>query len=87
MAITEFSVIPVGSRVKVRRGRFPMDPVLDGRVGTVVENSQYTAHQVTVTLDGEPDIRVFSPGELEVVEGRAALPADQAAARKRLARP
>lgn len=87
MSITEFSLIPVGARVKVRRGRFPMDPALDGRVGTVVSNSQYTAHQVTVTLDGDPEIRVFAPDELEVVEGPAALPPDHAEARKRLARP
>lgn len=87
MAITEFSLIPVGARVKVRRGRFPMDPGLDGQVGTVVSNSQYTAHQVTVTLDGDPEIRVFAPGELEVVDGPAALPPDHEEARKRLARP
>ncbi len=87
MAITEFSVIPMGSRVKVRRGRFPMDPKLIGREGLVVENSQYYPQKVSVTLDGEDDIRVFAPGELEVVDGPPSLTADQAEARKRLARP
>ena len=87
MAITEYSLIPVGSRVEIRRGRFPMDPGLLGRTGTVVENSQYYAHKVSVTLDGEGEIRTFAPGELEVVEGRAALPPDHEEARKRLARP
>lgn len=87
MAITEFSLIPVGARVQIRRGRFPMDPRLIGRTGTVVENSQYTPHQVSVTLDGEAEIRVFNPGEVEVVEGPAALPPDHEEARKRLARP
>lgn len=87
MAITEFSIIPVGSRVKVRRGRFPMDPGLIGRSGLVVENSQYEAHKVAVTLDGESVIRAFAPSELEVVETVAALPPDHEEARKRLARP
>lgn len=87
MAITEFSVIPVGRRVKVRRGRFPMDPQLIGRVGAVVENSQYDPHKVAVVLDGEAEIRTFAPGELDVVEGAAALPPDHDEARKRLARP
>ena len=87
MAITEFSLIPVGARVKVRRGRFPMDPGLLGRTGTVVENSQYYAHKVSVTLDGDPEVRVFAPGELETLEGPAALPPDHQEARKRLSRP
>lgn len=87
MAITEFSVLPVGSRVRVRRGRFPMDPGLNGRLGTVVESTPYEPHKINVTLDGESEIRAFAPSELEVVEGREALPQDHAAARKRLARP
>lgn len=87
MAITEFSILPVGARVRVRRGRFPIDPRLPGRTGTVVINSPYRAKEVGVVLDGESDVRVFSPGELEVVEGEAALPPDHAAARKRLSRP
>lgn len=87
MAITEFSILPIGARVRVRRGRFPIDPRLVGRTGTVVMNSQYRAKEVGVVLDDEPDIRVFSPGELEALEGQAALPPDHAEARKRLARP
>ncbi|HSH45609.1 MAG TPA: hypothetical protein VK966_07120 [Longimicrobiales bacterium] len=87
MAITEFSILPVGARVRVRRGRFPIDPQLPGRVGTVVINSQYRAKEVGVVLDGESEMRMFSPGELEAVEGMPPLPSDQAAARKRLARP
>lgn len=87
MAITEFSLIPVGARVKVRRGRYPLDPSLVGRAGTVVEASQYYAHKVSVTLDGESEIRVFAPGELEGTEAPAALPPDHREARKRLARP
>ncbi|HUG42548.1 MAG TPA: hypothetical protein VMM12_18940 [Longimicrobiales bacterium] len=87
MAITEFSLIPSGARVRVRRGRFPMGPSLVGRVGTVLENSPYDAQRVSVTLDGETEIRAFAPGELELVDGPSALPRDQQEARKRLARP
>lgn len=87
MAITEFSIIPTGARVKVRRGRFPMDPALIGRTGLVVESSQYDAHRIAVTLDGEVETRAFAPGELEIVAAPAALPPDHAEARKRLARP
>ncbi len=87
MAITERSVIPVGSRVEVTRGRFPADPRLVGRKGMVVENSQYFPHKVEVQLDGDPEIRTFAPGELLVASSPDALPPDEAAARKRLSRP
>lgn len=87
MAITERSIIPTGSRVEVTRGRFPSDPSLVGRKGTVVVNSQYYPQKVEVQLDGDPEIRAFAPEELLVAETPAALPADEAAARKRLARP
>lgn len=87
MAVTEFSVLQVGSRVRVRRGAFPGDPSLMGRLGTVVESSQYYPQRVGVSLDGEPEIRAFSPSELEIVKGPEALPPDVQAARKRLVRP
>lgn len=87
MAITEFSVLPHGTRVRVKRGPFPADAALLGRAGTVVEHSQYYPTKIEVTLDGEARIRTFAPGELDVVEGPEAIPPDQEAARKRLARP
>jgi hypothetical protein len=87
MAITELSVLPHGTRVKVKRGPFPADPALVGRTGMVVEHSTYYPHKVGVTLDGDPRIRTFAPTELEVLEGPEALPADREAAKKRLARP
>jgi hypothetical protein len=87
MAITESSIIQPGTRVAVRRGPFPSDPALIGRRGSVVLNSQYDPHKVEVSLDGDPDIRTFAPSELELLDGPEALPGDQAAARKRLARP
>jgi hypothetical protein len=87
MAITESSILQAGTRVRLRRGRFPTDPELVGREGVVVFNSQYAANRVDVALDGDPAIRTFPPEELEVLDERAALPADQRAARKRLSRP
>ncbi len=87
MAITELSVLPQGTRVKVIRGPFPADPELVGRSGTVVAHSTYYPHKVEVTLDGDPEVRAFGPVELEVLEGPAAIPADREAAKKRLVRP
>lgn len=87
MSITESSIIQPGSRVEVARGRYPADPAQVGRQGTVVANSQYFPNKVEVQLDGEPQIRTFAPDELFVADSPATLPPDQAAARKRLARP
>jgi hypothetical protein len=87
MAITESSIIQPGTRVRLRRGRFPTDPALVGREGVVVFSSQYEANRVDVALDGDAEIQTFPPEELEVLSDPEALPADQRAARKRLARP
>ena len=87
MAITELSVLPHGTRIRIKRGPFPSDPALVGQAGTVVEHSTYFPHKVGVTLDGDPQIHTFAPGELEIVEGPDALPADRETARKRLSRP
>jgi hypothetical protein len=40
-----------------------------------------------VALDGDPEIRVFAPAELELLTEPELLPADHQAARKRLSRP
>jgi hypothetical protein len=88
MAITESSIIQPGTRVAIRRGTYPADPALVGRRGTVVLNSQYDPRTVEVALDDDPDIRTFAASEIELLEpGLDSLPGDQAAARKRLARP
>lgn len=87
MSITEFSVLPRGTRVKIRRGRFPTDPALVGHEGLVVEHSPYYPHKIEVSLDGDPMIHTFAPDEVDVVSAPAALPSDKAAAKKRLARP
>lgn len=87
MSITELSVLPHGTRVKVRRGQFPTDPALVGQTGVVVEHSPYYPHKISVSLDGNPRIHTFAPDEVELVSAPAAVPAAQADAKKRLARP
>lgn len=87
MSITELSVLPHGTRIEVKRGRFPADPELVGRTGVVVEHSQYFPHKVSVSLDGDPEIHTFAPDEVDLVSAPAALPEDKAEAKKRLARP
>lgn len=87
MSITESSIVQPGTRVKVIRGPYPSDPGLVGKLGTVVESSQYYPNKLDVSLDGDPEIRTFAPAELEIVNGPDALPPDVEAARNRLARP
>lgn len=62
------AVHPQGSRVKVRRGRLPMDPTLVGRTGTVVELSAYRWRRYGIVLDGEDEVREFKEDELDRVE-------------------
>lgn len=87
MAVTELSVLPHGTRVRIQRGEFPADAAVVGRTGTVVEHSQYFPNKVDVTLDGEATIRAFAPAELEVVDGPEAIPPDREAGKRRLVRP
>ena len=78
--------IPLGARVRVRRGLAPADPALLGRTGTVVEASEYTQARYGVALDGESQIRVFGVGELEVVDFEP-LPPERQEAKQRRALP
>ncbi len=80
------TIIPLGARVRVRRGIVPADPALLGRTGTVVEASEYTQARYGVALDGEAQIRVFGLGELEIVEYEP-LPPERQQARQRRALP
>ncbi|HSR41821.1 MAG TPA: hypothetical protein VLL48_06610 [Longimicrobiales bacterium] len=61
-------IFPQGTRVRVGRGRFPMDPALVGRTGLVVQVDDYRPERFGVVLDGEEEIRDFARDELEVVE-------------------
>lgn len=57
-----------GTRVRVRRGVFPMDPALVGRVGVVLETDDYRPKHYGVQLDGESQVRDFTEDELEPLE-------------------
>lgn len=87
MAITELSVLPHGTRVRIVRGPLPSDPSLVGREGAVIEHSVYFPNKVNVTLDGETEIRTFAPVELEVVGGPDSMPIERSTAKNRLVRP
>lgn len=87
MAITELSVLPHGTRVRIIRGPLPSDPALVGREGVVIDHSVYYPNKVSVGLDGEPEVRTFAPVELEVVGGPDSMPLDKSTAKNRLVRP
>lgn len=87
MSITELSVLPHGTRVRIQRSALPSAPHLVGRMGTVVEHSVYFPRKVAVELDGDAEIRTFAPVELEIVDGPEAIPLDRETAKKRLSRP
>jgi hypothetical protein len=63
----KISIYPVGTRVRVRRGRFPMDEKLIGRSGLVLRHDRSVADKVAVQLDGEERLRTFMDEELEAV--------------------
>ncbi len=78
-----FAPLPAGTRVQVRRGTRPIDPVMIGRTGIVVESDHYRPDRLGVVLDGEGKVRVFAPGELEVTRAVPLPPEVQAAWRLR----
>ena len=56
---------PMGTRVRVKRGGFPIDPGLIAREGLVVFLDDYRPGRYGVVLDGERDRRDFAEDELE----------------------
>ena len=58
-----------GTRIRVRRGQFPMDPQLIGRTGLIVETDDYRPQRYGVVLDEETEVREFNEDEIEPVEG------------------
>ena len=58
-------IYPPGTRVRVRRGEFPMDPSVVGRTGLVVEVDDYRPKHYAVILDGETALRDLLENELE----------------------
>lgn len=77
------AVLPEGTRVRIRRGGYPVDPSLVGQTGTVVDSSVYHPHSYAVMLDGERRQRVFAPAELEQAEERVLEPDREEAKRRR----
>ena len=53
-----------GTRVKVQRGRFPMDSTLIGRTGLIVATDDYRPQRFGVVLDEETQARDFHEDEL-----------------------
>jgi hypothetical protein len=69
---------PQGARVVLRRGRYPLDPGLEGREGTVILLHPTSKDRYGVQLDGESAIRSFDESELEVT-ARGRTPGDAGA--------
>jgi hypothetical protein len=65
--MVKIQIHPQGSRVKIRKGHFPLDPPLEGRTGTVIQLRRYGGSKYGVQLDGETRIRVFAEDELEAM--------------------
>ncbi|MGH7443930.1 MAG: hypothetical protein ACREKM_03595 [Longimicrobiales bacterium] len=79
MAIPFAPLLP-GTRVRIRHGDVPLDPALVGRTGIVTVADDYHAARLGVVLDGEAEVRMFRPGELEVTRA-VPLPPERVAAR------
>jgi hypothetical protein len=59
---------PEGTRVKIKRGSFPMSGDLLGKTGVVVELNDYRPGRYGVVLDGESRVRDFAEDELEPIQ-------------------
>ena len=60
--------IPVytqGTRVRLRRGRYPLDPRLIGKTGLIVGTDDYRPERYGVVIDEESEQREFDEDELE----------------------
>jgi hypothetical protein len=64
---------PQGTRVRVRRGNYPISADLEGREGIVVSLHHTRGSRYSVQLSGEDGLRSFDESELEVVTARATL--------------
>ena len=79
-------LLPLGARVRVQRGIWPLEEGVEGRTGNVTDASEYRAHRYGVVLDGEQATRYFRPEELAVVDVPEPTP-DSIAAKRRRALP
>lgn len=82
----QIPLLSQGTRVRVQRAAWPLEPGVEGREGSVSDASEYRPQRLGVTLDGEPAARYFRPEELVMIE-TPALPADTVAAKRRRALP
>lgn len=73
MSPIKAALYPQGSRVRVRRGPFPIDGNLLGRTGTVVRVSEHRPDSYGVILDGESRMRELTEKELEPLEKAGSL--------------
>jgi hypothetical protein len=83
MAVVTGALLPVGTRVKIRRSNFPLDPALVGRTGTIIISNDYRPNAYAVLLDGETETRVVGRAEVEPTEARALVPPREEAKRRR----
>ena len=81
-----YAALPEGTRVKIIQGRFPQDPALMGKTGTVIAASEYQAERIGVVLEGESVPRYFALSELEVTS-EPLLPPERETAKARRALP
>ena len=63
----KIQIRPQGTRVRIRRGRLPLDPAVEGKSGTVVHLLKGSGDRYGVQLDGEAGISVFTEDELEAL--------------------
>jgi hypothetical protein len=59
------AVYAQGARVRVRRGRFPIDPRVLGKTGLIVQVDDYRPGRYGIVLDDETEQREFNEDELE----------------------
>ena len=71
---------PQGTRIRVRRGDYPLDPALVGREGTVILLHRTKKRRYGIQLDGEERIRAFDESELEPTQVPASI--DEAGAHR-----
>lgn len=79
-------LVPLGARVQVKRGPYPLENGVAGRAGVVTDASEYRPYRYGVTLDGEQSMRYFRPEELTLLEAPA-FPPDREDAKRRRALP
>ncbi|MEX0907338.1 MAG: hypothetical protein WD054_03325 [Gemmatimonadota bacterium] len=80
------AVLPEGTRVKIRRSTVPQAPSVIGRTGVVVTATEYRDNAAGVVLDGDSEVRYFTPGELEVTAA-VPLPTERETAKQKRALP